>query len=379
MSATASAVSREAGSARPWLHSRNWDLTFISLNVLLVTVPYLSYLLLLNLDGILGPIAQTFGSTVDDVSRNIVNATVALLIGGPHMYATFSRTALDKDYVKKHPRMIWTSLAIPVIVVTLALLNLQLLLTVFFFWASVHVLHQIIYITEMYNHRGRTSLTTFSRAADYAVILTSLYPLAAWKIYNNQFTIGLNNLSETIRQIFATIGIPWGTWMVWLAGGAFAISLVLWLVKTVMEWREGMLNGPKTLFIGLTVLAAFWVPALGNLDTAFQGMNLWHSLQYLSLTWMLNNLRLKRGEMEDKPFIRRISEDGAARKYYLFNIGLTVADVLLAVLIFFVLRFALGFSFDAAFDRSYYIAVLSFLWIHYYHDHFLFTEPEVIG
>lgn len=67
--------------------------------------------------------------------------------------------------------------------------------------------------------------------------------------------------------------------------------------------------------------ASFIAPALGNLDTAFQGMNVWHSLQYLALTWMLNRLR---------------------------------------------------------FDRAYYIAVLSVLWIHYFHDHYLFTKPGVI-
>lgn len=379
MAVSAPALQSESTTDAGWLRSRNWDLTFISLNVLLVTVPYLSYILLLNLDSLLLPIANTFGSTVDDISRNIVNATVALLIGGPHMYATFQRTALDKDYAQKHPRMMWTSLAIPVVVISLALFDLRLLLTVFFFWASIHVLHQIVYITEMYNHKRGTSFSKFSRVADYAVILTALYPLAAWKIYNNQFAIGLNNLSETIRLVFDTIGIPWGNWMVWFAGSAFGIALAMWLVKTVMEWQQGILHGPKTLFIGLTVFASFWVPALGNLDTAFQGMNLWHSLQYLSLTWMLNNIRRNRGELDNSPLVKRLAEDGAARKYYLFNVGLTIADIGIAVIIFFILRFALGFDFDAAFDRSYYIAVLSFLWIHYYHDHFLFSEPDVIS
>ncbi len=30
------------------------------------------------------------------------------------------------------------------------------------------------------------------------------------------------------------------------------------------------------------------------------------------------------------------------------------------------------------FDVAYYTAILSFLWIHYYHDHFLFTDFEVL-
>jgi hypothetical protein len=258
-------------------------------------------------------------------------------------------------------------------VITLALLNLTLLLTVFFFWASIHVLHQIIYITDLYSHKKQAKLSLIARLADYGVILTALYPIAAWKIATNQFTIGPNNLSEMIGTI-----VPLGSWMVWLAGGAFGIALTVWLLTTFTAWRRGDLHIPKTMFVGLTVLASFFVPALGNLDTAFQGMNVWHSLQYLALTWMLKNIRQGRGELTRSNFVSRLSENGSERRYYLFNIGLTIADVMLAGLIFVFLRFAFNRPFDFAFDRAYYIAVLSFLWIHYYFDHYLFSKPQVI-
>jgi hypothetical protein len=364
---------------RAWLHSRDWDLTFISLSVILVATPYLIYLALLQMETLLGPLAASMGASMDSLSRNAVNGIVALVVGGPHMYATFTRTALDKDYAKKHPRMLITSLAIPVVVVTLAMINLTLLLTVFFFWASIHVLHQIIYITELYNHRQPTALQNkWLRFADYPVVLSSLYPLAAWKIWQDQFSIGPNNISQVVGDILGVVGLSRGPWMVWLAGSLFAASLILWLAKSFYEWQHGTLHWPKMVFIGLTVTAAFFVPALGNLDTAFQGMNVWHSLQYLALTWMLNHIRNRRGELDNSPFVKRLSEDNSARRFYLFNIGLTIADVLLAGVIFLILRYIVGQSFDFAFDRSYYIAVLSFLWIHYYHDHFLFGQPEVI-
>jgi hypothetical protein len=93
---------------------------------------------------------------------------------------------------------------------------------------------------------------------------------------------------------------------------------------------------------------------------------------------MLNHLRQQHGDLESSPFVKRLSTDGSARRYYLFNIGLTVGDVLLAGVIFVVLTLAARLPFDYAFDRAYYIAVLSFLLIHYYHDHFLFGQPEVI-
>jgi hypothetical protein len=356
-----------------WLRSRNWDLTFITLSVVLVAVPYLAYLALLNVETLTAPLAKLMGANVDSISRNLVNAVVALLVGGPHMYATWTRTALDTDFREKHTRLVWSSLIIPVIVITLALLNLSLLLTLFFFWASIHVLHQIIYITDLYSHKKQAKLSLLSRFADYGVILTALYPIAAWKIATGQFAIGPNNLSDVIGSI-----VPLGSWMVWLAGGAFGLALTVWLVTTFASWRRGDLHIPKTLFVGLTVLASFFVPALGNLDTAFQGMNVWHSLQYLALTWMLNNIRQGRGELTRSSFVSRLSVDGSARRYYLFNIGLTIADVMLAGVIFLVLRFAFNNPFDFAFDRAYYIAVLSFLWIHYYFDHYLFSKPQVI-
>ena len=369
----AAATMTGARTEENWLHSRSWDLTYITLSVVLVASPYLAYLGLLRLAPAIQGLASVFGANADSFSRNLVNGFVALVVGGPHMYATFSRTALDHDFAKKHPRLLWSSLLIPVVVISLALINLPLLLTVFFFWASIHVLHQIIYITELYNYKNKPGLTLFSRLTDYGVILTCLYPLAAWKISTGNFSIGTNNLSAVIGKI-----VPLGPWMVWLAGGAFAIALVAWLIDSASQWRQGTLNGPKTIFIVLTATAAFFVPALGNLDTAFQGMNVWHSLQYLALTWMLNNLRQQRGELESSPFVKRLSADGSARRYYMWTMGLTVADIALAGAIFVVLRFVFGQSFDFAFDRSYYIAVLSFLWIHYYHDHYLFTQPNVI-
>jgi hypothetical protein len=373
MGVSAAAFPARIRTEARWLRSRSWDLTWISLSVVLVAAPYLAYLALLGLQSVIRPLADSFGASPESMSRNLVNAGVALLVGGPHMYATFTRTALDHDFRRTHKRFVLSSLLIPAVVVGLAFFNLSLLLTAFFFWASIHVLHQIIYITELYNQREEKGLSLFSRAADYGIILTSLYPLAAVRIAGGTFAIGPNNLSEVIGSI-----VPLGPWMVWLAGGSFAVATVAWLAKSYLEWQQGTLHGPKTIFIVLTVIAAFFVPVLGNLDTAFQGMNMWHSFQYLALTWMLNHLRQQRGQLEGSPLVKRLSSAGSARRFYLFNIGLTVADILLAGVIFVVLRYAFHQPFDFAFDRAYYIAVLSFLWIHYYHDHYLFTQPEVL-
>src|SRR5688572_19014654 len=179
-----------------WLRSRNWDLAFITLSVILVPLPYVFYLLGVRLG--IDP----------DVSRNVVNGFVAVAVGGPHMMSTMLRTGLDNEFRQRYPMLIRSAIIIPIVVVSLAFLNLTLLLTIFFFWASMHVLHQITYIVELYSHkehsyiRKGSAVSLFARVVDYSVILTCLFPIAALKISQHQFQVGTNDLGLVIPDFF---------------------------------------------------------------------------------------------------------------------------------------------------------------------------------
>jgi len=241
-----------------WLRNRNWDTIYMTLSVLLVPLPYLFYLLGIN------------AGLEANIARNGVNLAVALLVGGPHMYATFMRTALDDKFVKRYPMLIRSSIIIPIVVVALAFLNLPLLLTVFFFWASMHVLHQVTYVVELYNHRqgtvtnSKSAVTMWARAVDYALILTCLFPLAALKISEGAFVIGTNDLGSVIPDFFKQM------WFFVFMSTIFGIAVIAFVIKTYREWKGGYINWPKTVFITITVAVAFTMPAFNNLDTAFQ-------------------------------------------------------------------------------------------------------------
>ncbi|GAB4163802.1 MAG: hypothetical protein Fur0021_39160 [Candidatus Promineifilaceae bacterium] len=353
-----------------WIYNQRWDLIFISMSVVLVPVPYLIWLLM-----------RDVFQVESDMGRQAVNLLIAGLIGGPHMYATFTRTALDVDFRQHYRGFLRSSIIIPLVVITLALTNLTLLLTVFFFWASIHVLHQIVFVVEAYNQKAGTapvksSLSPLSRLIDYAVVLTSLYPFAAYRVAITQdFSIGPSRLNDIIPSF---LEMPW---VVWAAGLAFGVSAVAFTIKTILELREGTAHVPKIVFITLTSIASFIVPTLGNLDTAFQGMNVWHSFQYLALTWYINRLREERGDLKKSPLVKRISEDGKAKVYYGFNLALTGGSVVIIGIVFSILYFLVGGKWSTAsyaLETSYYIGVLSFLWIHYYHDHFLFTKADAV-
>ena len=354
-----------------WLRNKRWDLFFLTLSVVVVPLPYVLYLLGVRM------------GIDDDTSRNMVNFFVAVAIGGPHMMSTFLRTGLDERFKERYPTLIRSSIIIPIIVISLAFLNLSLMLTFFFFWASLHVLHQVTYIVELYNHKEakfvrRSSLSAFSRMTDYAIVLTSLFPIAMWKISQGSFEIGQNDLGEAIPDLFQQ---PENPWFFILVSLIFGIALVSYVAKSVYEYYHSILNMPKFAFVSLTVIVAFLTPLLPNLDTAFQGLNTWHSFQYLAITFYIIKIRQMVGDLDESaPLVARFSRRTTdARALYGFSAALLVGSAAIFVLVYALAGIVRpGIDGNTHFDIAYYTAILSFLWIHYYHDHFLFTDFEAL-
>jgi len=308
-----------------WLRNRRWDLFFITLSVIVVPLPYLMYLLGVHL------------GLEDDISRNLVNTFVAVAIGGPHMMSTFLRTGLDERFKERYPTLVRSSIIIPILVISLAFLNLSLMLTFFFFWASLHVLHQVTYIVELYNHKEakvvrKSALSPLSRLIDYAIVLTSLFPIAMWKISQGVFEIGQNDLGEAIPDLFQQPDNPWFFILVSLI---FGCALLAFVLKSLHEYYHGILNMPKFAFITLTVLVAFFTPLLPNLDPAFQGLNTWHSFQYLAITFYIIKIRQVAGELDaEAPLVARFSRRTKdARALYGFSAALLVGSAVLFVLV----------------------------------------------
>ncbi len=360
--------SQQISQSSLWLRNRKWDLLFITLSVIVVPLPYLIYLVLVqfNVD--------------EDLARNAVNGFVAVAIGGPHMMSTFLRTGLDENFKKRYPMLIRSSILIPIVVISLAYLNLTLLLTLFFFWAATHVLHQVTYIVELYNRkehkfvRQGSAITRIARLIDYAVILTCLFPIAALKISQGQFEIGVNDLTRVIPDVFQQ------TWFFVVMSGIFGAALIAYIIKTVQEIRGGYVNWPKTVFILCTVAVAFTMPALPNLDTAFQGLNTWHSFQYLAITFYILKIKQQYGNLDQSaPLVARFSKGKDSRGLYMFSAMLLGGSAILFTVVYIMTGIVRpGLNPNQHFDIAYYTSILAFLWIHYYHDHFLFTDFEVL-
>jgi hypothetical protein len=344
MSVAARSLTRssELPIAWPWLHSKPWDLFFIIGSCVLVSVPLLLHYQL-------------------SVSTTAINILVAALVGGPHMYSTYTFTMLEPSFWRRYPVRTLGALVVPVVVIALAITDLTLLLTGFLFWASLHVLQQIAWLADCYRAKAGIPFSAWSRVADYVVLFTSLYPVAAYKLVTGSFII-----EDRPLPIPDVLRAEWVVTLVWAAFGA---ALAVWLGKTVWEARLGLLNGPKTLLIGLTVAISVVIPVFDNLDVSFQGMNTWHSFQYLALIWYVNRLRAERGDVT-LGIIQRITGPARAGKFYGALVGVTLLAGVLVGLLYAVTGLTL--------EQCYFIVVLSFLLTHYYFDTFLFTRGDAL-
>src|SRR3954468_20767788 len=192
-----------------WLRSSRWDLAFLILSAALVPIPLLMY--------------HGLG-----VSQTAVNLIVAGLIGGPHLYSTFTYTFMEPNYRRRHRRFLAASLALPVIVTTMAFVSIQILLTVFFMWASVHVLHQITYINDCYVAKGPLARPLRERVVDYGVVFLCLYPIATPQILKGSFQLGGTQLYV---PDWASQGLAADAQIVGVAT-LFGTFFVLWVAKT---------------------------------------------------------------------------------------------------------------------------------------------------
>lgn len=344
MPSTASTVAR--GESGPWIRDKNFDLFFLTLSGALVFFPYLSYGLLQRL----GVSAST--------SSLIVGLSVTVLVGGPHMYSTYLRTAFEPRFRRRHPVLTYLPLVlIPTLVILGSMYAFIVLLTGFFLWASIHVTHQAQYISETYRIRAGAPVRALDRWLDGAVILGALYTMAMYKFVADRFALGSSVLMfpDFLKQRWVPIAFTIG----------YAAFFLFYVSRTFAEIRRGESSWPRLLFMTITVATAFVVPIFDNLDVSFQGFNTWHSLQYLALTWFILGREAETGRI-GTGFVRALAGKEKTRRFYLAMIGATFS----AAVIYLFLWKGLGF----AQDKSYYSVTLSFLLVHYFYDHILFRD-----
>ena len=166
---------RESG----WIYKPSWDLPVLIFSAALVPLPFF-----------VAWLAQVTGWMKQQQAIDLINITVALLIGGPHLFSTVTYTFLDGNFRTRHKWYASLALVLPVIVLYLGVYYYTILITFFFTWASLHVLHQVIYLTDCYRARSTVVEEKWSKLVDYGLILTGMYPIGLYKLSLRQFLVG---------------------------------------------------------------------------------------------------------------------------------------------------------------------------------------------
>jgi len=350
MAATAGSLSPSLRREPGWIYKPSWDLPLLIFSAALVPFPFL-----------IAWAAQVSGWMNPQQAINLVNILVAALIGGPHLFSTITYTFFDPKFRARHPRYAMVAFVLPPVVIYLGVFHYLALITFFFSWASLHVLHQVIYLTDCYRERHSSVEGRWSRWIDYGVIMTGLYPIGIYKLSLRQFQVG-------------GVTLPFPEWLIpfrlhYVAGAIFAVLAAAWVAKTAGEFRDGRGSMPKTLLISITSVVSLLLPLGSNLDVLFQGYNAWHSFQYLFLLWLINRLREQRGELENG-LVRELVRRDSLVLYYACFLAATGLMVVLTMIVRAVTPLSA--------DRSYFVVVLSVLLMHYYFDHFLFSQPKLV-
>ncbi len=327
----------------PWIHGRGWDLRWLIFSAVAVPV-------------VLAMVWMGINST-------LLNLGVTAIVGGPHVWSTFLATYLDPRFRRAHwPVLVLATIGIPAFVVFMTLHNFQLLLSIFIFAASFHVIQQNAYLVDIYRRRAGTPESPWARVIDYGLLAFCFYPIAAYKLVNDNFYLGdIQILIPAITKTPATV---------WAVSLLFVFFAGAWLMKTAIEHRRGTLNVPKTLLIAVTATIAFFVPLMGSgrrLELAFQSVNTWHSIQYLAIVWIILKVRKERGLISSR-FVASIAGPGRATwKFY--GICVVLAFSLFGV----VTALWKADPLRLAFEQYYYMGILSALLIHYALDGWFFT------
>jgi hypothetical protein len=324
--------------AHTWIGSRSWDWRFLFASCLLVFLTYGLYRL--------------------GIERLVVNMLVTLFIGGPHMFSTYTQTLMDRQFVRRFPYLIALAALIPIFVFGVGLAWFALLLTVFFTLASGHVAQQFSYIAALYRRRAGLEPSLLVQVMDAGLVLSSLYLPAMYLLVNGDFRIGEKDL---LFPAFLQSEALW-----YLAAFVWAGFLSVFLFGLLRDVAARTVVWPRVLLLSLTVPIALYVPTLENLDVAFQGMNAWHSFQYLALIWIVSVAR-QNADAISPGLVSTVTRRGFPA-FYGLCFGLTVAVAAAIMLVSGLV--------GLPYEQSYYLVVLSFLLIHYAFDHILFLSPS---
>lgn len=201
------------------------------------------------------------------------------LFANPHVIATYTRMAFDKNHIKKHWFLIFCLPPIVFVLVTMVALAYELggLFTLYFIAQTYHVTRQSFGIARAYRRADPQAVEP-----DYlSESLIYLFPL--W---------GLLHRCAAAPDSFYGYPIhlpPVSSALSDATGLVATLLLIGWLYRQISLALAGRLNTGHSLFVAshlfITSVAYLWAT---DITSGWLVLNIWHNLQYLMFVWLQN-------------------------------------------------------------------------------------------
>ncbi|MCP3100601.1 hypothetical protein LZ198_17155 [Myxococcus sp. K15C18031901] len=229
------------------------------------------------------------------VSAPVLWWSWVLVLDGPHLFATVSRTYLDAREWRTRRRLLVGSLAwfgagplcFAVSVALGSKLPFVSFLTFASLWAYWHVVRQHYGLMVLYQRKGGESSPVDRRLDSVTLYVGLLAPFVAFAVTH-----------PSARRQLGLTGAP--TWESTLSAACFALALagvVMNGARQVWRWRAGPpVNGPKLLMMGAALgLSAFvfWPSVAARMDFMMfaVAVTAFHNVQYHGVVWFYHRNR----------------------------------------------------------------------------------------
>jgi hypothetical protein len=244
------------------------------------------------------------------------------LLGYPHLIATYTRTAFDRQSMWAHR---FLNFGLPVLLLgTIALLAATVgtwpLVTTYLYWQWFHFTRQSYGVSRAYVRRAGGALE------DEKLTHWLVYLVPIWGILYRSYQAPETYLGSELR----VVPVPFV--VVAMVGAATSALLARWVLGRAVAWVRGELPVAHTLYMvshfAMFIAGYLLIP---DINLGWLALSVWHSAQYLLFVWLFNNNRFKAGVDPQRRFLSAISQAHRGAGFYLvccaistlFFIGLT--------------------------------------------------------
>jgi hypothetical protein len=270
MAMTADALSSRSEG---WLRDRHFDLFLI--------IGLLAMALLAGAAMVMWPAAVGFVFLAD-----------SWLLGYPHVAATISRLAPDRESLKRNRFLV---LVLPLLVLafiagTTAFIGWALIATIYFYWQWYHTLRQSWGVAQLYRRQSPVLVRESAVAGEALFALVALWGLLHRMSMEPQYF-----LSPTLPLLIPQVP----AWLADSVGAVAVAGLLWWAYGRLSEAMNGTLPLAHTLFCASHYIV--FITGYVILDDIMVGWlvtNVWHTSQYLLLVWLFNEKAAAKGAVK---------------------------------------------------------------------------------